>query len=80
MGGLKSTVDILSEDGSSKTVEGIVRLTDNIFFVFELDKDTDRTEYLLLDDLHVWLGFSENSGLNGPESRISSDVSQGKRG
>ena len=46
--GLDRPVDVLREDGSSKTVDGVVGLTEDILVILELDDDTDGTEDLFL--------------------------------
>ena len=77
---IQRTGDILGEDGSSETVEGIVRLVNNILLVLELDHDTDGAEDLLLDDLHIRLGVRKDRRLNGPDGRISSGAAWRRRG
>jgi len=77
---LKGSGDVLSEDGSGKAVETVVRLADNILLVFELDDSTNRAEDLLLDDLHFRRGFRENRRLDGSDGRMSSDVTRKAKG
>ena len=60
--GLDRPVDVLREDGSSKTVDGGVGLTEDILIILELDDDTDGTEDLFLDNLHVGTNVAENGG------------------
>lgn len=77
---VKGSGDVLGEDGSGKAVETVVRLADNVLFIFEFDDSTNRAEDLLLDDLHVRFGFRENRGLDGSDGRISSDVTRKAKG
>ena len=42
----------------------IVGLSDDVFFVMELDDNTDGSENLLPDNLHVGLGVGEDGGLD----------------
>ena len=76
MGSLQCTVNVLCEDGSGEAVDGVVRLVDNIFLVLELDDDTNRTEDLLPDNLHIRPGFGENRGLSGSDGWMSPDATQ----
>ena len=76
VGSIQGAVDVLSKDGGSQTVRGVVRLADNIFLVLEFDDNTDGAEDLLLDNLHIRLGIGENSGLNGSEGRMSPNAAQ----
>jgi hypothetical protein len=64
MRGIDSTVQVLGENSSSKTVERVVCLLDHIFLVFELDDNTDRTENLLLNVLHRWVSIGGDGGLD----------------
>ena len=43
---------------------GIVRLANHVFLILELDDDTDRTENLLSDDLHLGSDIGEDGGFN----------------
>ena len=62
--GLDCPVDVLREDGSSKTVDGVVGLTEDILIILELDDDTDGTEDLFFHDLHVWACVGEDGRLD----------------
>jgi len=64
MCGIDSTVQVLGENSSSKTIERVVCMLDHIFLVFELDDNTDRTENLLLNILHRWVNIGEDGGLD----------------
>lgn len=55
-----SSVDVLREDGRSKTVDRVVGGFNNLVLVLELCHDDDWTEDLLLDDLHVGGDVSED--------------------
>ena len=76
VGSLQGTIDVLREDGCGQTVHSVVRLVDDILLVLELDDDTDGSEDLLLDNLHLRLGIGENCGLNGPDGRMSLSATQ----
>jgi len=60
----QGTIDILGKDGGSESVYAVVGLADDIFLILELDDHTNGPEDLLLDDLHIWLGFRENCWLD----------------
>ena len=79
MGSLQGTIDVLREDGCGQTVHSVVRLVDNILLVLELNDDTDGSEDLLLDNLHLRLGIGENRGLNGPDGRMSPNARQKRK-
>jgi len=64
------------ETAAIKAVQGVVRLTDNILLVLELDDGANGAEGLLLDDLHFRIGFCESHGLSGSDVRMSSDVTR----
>ena len=59
-----STVDVLREYCSRKTVHAVVRLADDIVVVLELDHNSDWAEDLLLDDLHLSCRLREDRGLD----------------
>ena len=59
---LDRPVDVLREDGSSKTVDGVVGLTEDILIILELDDNTDGTEDLFLDNLHVGTNVDKDGG------------------
>lgn len=60
MCGFDRPVDVLREDSSSKTVDGVVGLADDILIILEFEDDTDGTEDLFLDDLHVGTDVTED--------------------
>ena len=62
--GAQRTVDVLGEDRRRQTVDGVVRLVDDVVVVVELDHDADGAEDLLLDDAHVLLRVREDRGLD----------------
>ena len=57
-------VDILREYRARQAIGGIVCLPDNILIVIEFDDNSDRSEDLLADDLHVGLAVGEDSRLD----------------
>jgi len=73
---LQGTVDVLGEDSSGESVNGVIRLANNIFLVLELDDDTNGAKDFLLNNLHIRLGVGENRRLNGTDGRISPDAIQ----
>jgi hypothetical protein len=77
---LQGTVDVLGEDGSRKTVKGVVGLADNIVLVLEFDDNSDGPEDLLLNDLHLWLGPREDRWLNGSYEPMSPNSNVTQRG
>ena len=64
VGGADGLVEVAGEDGGSETVDGVVRLVDDVVLVLELDDDTDGAEDLLLDNLHVRLDVGEDGRLD----------------
>ena len=57
---LNGTRHVTGEDGGGETVNRIVGLLDEVGLVSEFGDDDDRAEDLLLDDLGVGLGISED--------------------
>lgn len=59
---LNRSVQVLREDGCSKTVSGVVGLSDYVVLVLEFDDNADRTKDFFLDDLHVRGSVGEDGG------------------
>ena len=57
-------IDILREYCARQAIGGIVCLSDDVLIVVEFDNNSDRSEDLLADDLHVGLAVGEDSRLD----------------
>ncbi len=64
VGHTKGRVEILGVNGSGKTIGGLVTSLDNLIFGLELADGADRSEDLLLHNLHIWADIGEDGGLN----------------
>lgn len=60
----QSPTNILRKHRRRQSIQRIVRLSQHIGFVLELDNDTDGPEDLFLDDAHVWLRVGEDGGFD----------------
>ena len=57
-------IEILREYCARQAIGGIVCLSDDILIVVEFDNNSDRSEDLLADDLHVGLAVGEEGRLD----------------
>ena len=62
--GVQRAVDVLREHGGRQPIHGIIRLSDHVVVVLELDDDADWAKDLLLHDLHVFASLGEDRGLD----------------
>ena len=58
---IERTLQVLREH-SSQPIYNVVRLSDHVVLIFELDDDTDRTEDFFLHDLHRRVDIGKDGG------------------